>query len=261
MNARESIGSILVILAAGFTVCLSAVMVRRIRAVALKDTYARAFRCELIACAVFLLLALDVRFGIFTIGVPGALRAAGWILRAAVILAAAVFLTFIGRITVGGLIRTAAPARNAIVLGLALENGRPANDLIARLDAAEAYARENPDAALILTGGNPDSAGRTEAAVMREILLERGIAEERMILEDQAETTRENFRNTARMVDPREPIVLISSDYHMDRAVQAAKRAGFARVLRLPAPSSFIAFGANVMWEAIMEVNELLLRR
>ena len=43
---------------------------------------------------------------------------------------------------------------------------------------------------------------------------------------------------------------------HMDRAVRTAREAGFTRVLRLPAPSAFLSFGANVMWEGIMEVNE-----
>ena len=82
-----------------------------------------------------------------------------------------------------------------------------------------------------------------------------------MILEDRAETTKENFRNTARMIDPEEPVVLISSNYHMDRAVQTAEAAGFARVLRLPAPSSVLRYGANVMWEVILELNELTLKQ
>ena len=130
-----------------------------------------------------------------------------------------------------------------------------------RLDAAEAYLRENPQAVLILTGGNPDESGRTEAAVMRDLLAARGVAADRMVLEDRAEDTRENFRNTARLVDPGEPIVLISSNYHMDRAVRTAKRAGFAEVLRRPAPSSALHFGANVMWEVILELNEMTLKK
>jgi uncharacterized SAM-binding protein YcdF (DUF218 family) len=92
---------------------------------------------------------------------------------------------------------------------------------------------------------------------MRELLTERGVKEDRMRLEDQAATTKDNFRNTARLTDPAEPIVLISSNYHMDRAVQTAHSAGFSKILRLPAPSSLITYGANVMWEVILELNEL----
>ena len=82
-----------------------------------------------------------------------------------------------------------------------------------------------------------------------------------MVLEDKAETTKENFRNTLQMVDPAEPVVLITSNYHMDRAVQTAKNAGFREILRLPAPSSVIEYGANVMWELVTELHELTLDR
>ena len=165
-------------------------------------------------------------------------------------------LIFCGKVVCGSVINTAAQADHAIVLGLALENGKPTDDLVARLNTARAYLEQYPEARLILTGGNPDASGRTEAAVMREILAERGVQEDRMILEDQAESTKENFRNAAHIVDPGQPVVLISSNYHMDRAVQTAKDAGFMDVLRLPAPSFFFSYGANVMYEVVLEMNE-----
>ena len=43
----------------------------------------------------------------------------------------------------------------------------------------------------------------------------------------------------------------------MDRAVSMAKEAGFTQVMRLPAPSDPIRYGANVMWDVILEINEL----
>lgn len=261
MKARRIMGDGLIVLAVAFTAYICAVMTSRVRAVVLKDTYAEVFRYELFACACFILFALDVRFGLLTAMRPRALNVVGWVVRALVVVAVAVMLFLMGRVAVGSLMRSPASAANAIVLGLALENGKPTDDLISRLDTAEAFLRDNPGATLILTGGNPGEDGRTEAAVMRDILAERGVAEERMRLEDRAETTTENFLNVARMVDPGDPIVLISSGYHMDRAVRIARRAGFSNVLRLPAPSSVMAFGANVMWEAIMELNEMTLRR
>ena len=127
------------------------------------------------------------------------------------------------------------------------------------MNTAKAYLEKYPEAQLILTGGNADGSGRTEAVVMRDILTERGIVNERMILEDQAKSTKDNFRNTAQIIDPGEPVVLISSNYHMDRAVQTAESAGFSDVLRLPAPSSLLGFGANVIYEVVLELNELTL--
>lgn len=161
---------------------------------------------------------------------------------------------------IGRFLRTAGEAKTALVLGLALENGKPTDDLLSRLETGQRYLEAHPDAALILTGGNPDASGRTEAAVMRETLPERGVPEEKLLLEDQAETTKENFRDAKRMIDPNDPVVLITSDYHMDRAVRTAKAAGFTDVMRLPAPSSALYFGANVLWEVILELNELTLK-
>ena len=89
---------------------------------------------------------------------------------------------FCGKVIRGSLIKTEGKADNALVLGLALENGKPTDDLISRLDTAQAYLKKYPEAKLILTGGNADESGYTEAAVMRDILAERGVAEDRMIL-------------------------------------------------------------------------------
>ncbi len=258
MQARRIVGNILVFLAVAFTAYLSVIMLRRISAVVLKDTYVQIFRNELIVCAFFIVFALDVRFGFFTKLKPAALKAVGWCLRAVVVLATLAFLMLIGKVVAGSFVNTQAPATHAIVLGLALENGKPVPDLISRLDTAEKYLRDNPEATLVLTGGNPDKSGLTEAGAMRNILLERGVPEERMVLEDQAKSTRDNFKNAAELVDPGEPVVLISSNYHMDRAVRTAKSAGFTNVLRLPAPSSLLNYGANVMWEVVLQVNELM---
>lgn len=255
------IGDVLLALVLLLIVEIVIVMVRRISAVVLKEDYQKVFIYELILCAVLLLFALDVRFGIFAGWEPAIARMIGWALRAVIALASAVILFFCAKVIGGGMINTAGRADHAIVLGLALENGEPVPDLLSRLDAAQAYLMKYPEARLVLTGGNADGTGRTEAAVMRDILAERGVADGRMILEDQAESTKENFRNTARIIDPAVPVVLISSNYHMDRAVRTAKGAGFSFVRRLPAPSSFLHYGANVIWEVVLELNEMTLRR
>jgi uncharacterized SAM-binding protein YcdF (DUF218 family) len=256
---RRIIGDTLLVTVVLLVVDIVIVMLRKTSSVVLKADYQELFLYELILCAILLLFALDVRFNLFTRSKRAAVRAAGWILRAVVVSLALVILFFCGKVIHGSLINTAGPADNTIVLGLALENGSPTSDLLARLDTARAYLEEHPEARLMLTGRNADESGRTEAAVMRDILAERGVANGRMVLEDQAKTTKENFRNTARIIDPSEPVVLISSNYHMDRAVQTAKAAGFSNVLRLPAPSSFPCYGANVMYEVVLELNELTL--
>ncbi len=258
---RQIIGDGLIVFGLVFTAFLCAVMLHRIRTVVLKADYQEMFMYEIVVCVILLIFFLDVRFGFFTHFRPLVLRIAGWTLRILVTAFSVVILFFAGKILSGCLIQDAGEAEHVIVLGMALEDGKPTKDLIFRLDTARSYLSAHPRVKLILTGGNPDASGRTEAAVMRELLLERGVSEESMVLEDQAETTKENFSNTVSLLSPDKPVVLVSSNYHMDRAVQTARSAGFTNIMRLPAPSDGLAFAANLMSEVVLEINELTLKK
>ncbi|MBQ8094747.1 MAG: YdcF family protein [Clostridia bacterium] len=260
-SLRRIIGDVLIAMILLFTLQLSCLMHYRIQTVALRSTYTRVFEYELAVCGLFLLVALDIRFGWLTKAASSFLHTIGHILRILLICAVSVILFFSGKVIIGGFMDTSGTAEHAIVLGMALENGMPTSDLLARLDTAHAYLERCPEARLILTGGNPGANGKTEASVMHDLLSADGIPEHKMILEDRAETTIENFQNTAALIDPERPIVLITSNYHMDRASSAARRAGFTQIMRLPAPSSITALGTNVLWEVIMELNELTLKQ
>ena len=254
---RRIIGDILLVLVIFLIVDVAFVMPVRINAVVLKADYRKVFMYEIILCVILLLFTLDVRFNIFTRWKLVILKAIGWILRTVIVLLSAVIIFFCGKVITGGLINTAGQADHAIVLGLALENGEPAPDLLARLNTAREFLANNPEARLILTGGNADESGRTEADVMRDILTEQGVPEEKLIIEDQAKTTIENFNNIAELISREKPVVMISSNYHMDRAVRNASESGFSQVMRLPAPSGFFAYGANMLSEVVLDLNDL----
>ena len=254
------VGDLLLLIVALVTADVLAVMAPRLNAVALRDNYRKVFCCQLGLCAVLMLFALDARFGVLGQAQTRVGRIAGGALRVGVSAAAAGILFFCCRVAAGSLIRSARSAERAIVPGMALVNGRPTRDLLYRLDAARDFLRKNPGATLILTGGNPDASGRTEAAVMRALLEERGVTADRMILEDKARLTIENFVNTARMLPLDAPVVLITSDYHMDRAARDARRAGFTHVLRLPARSDPLAYGSNLMWEVALDIHDRIKR-
>ena len=258
LHTGSIIGDILLALVILLIADVLIIMPERINAVVLKANYQKVFVRQLILCAILLLFALDVRFNLFTRWNPVILKGIGWVLRAAVVLFSAVIIFFCGKVITGSMINTAGQADYAIVLGLALENGEPAPDLLSRLDTAREHLQKYPEAKLILTGGNADESGRTEAAVMRDILTEHGVPESRLLLEDRVETTKENFRNIAEMISKDEPVVMISSNYHMDRAVRTAREEGFSRIMRLPAPSGFFAYGSNMLWEVILDLNDLI---
>ena len=254
---RRVIGDILLVLTVLLALDVAFIMPARIHAVVLKSDFRKIFLYDLILCTVLLLSALDIRFNLFTRWKTLLAKGIGWAVRSVIVLSSIVILFFCGKVIAGGLICDAGPAEYAIVLGLALENGKPAPDLLARLDTARKYLEKYPETRLILTGGNADASGLTEAEVMYDVLTGQNVPADHLILEDQAKTTKENFSNITGIISADKPVVMISSNYHMDRAVRNASESGFSQVMRLPAPSGFSAFGANMLSEVILDINDL----
>ena len=144
------------------------------------------------------------------------------------------------------------------------KDGRPrALHTQAALDVSRPELKLNklPGATLIVTGGNGGGGMPSEAGVMREVLLAKGIGADRIAMEDQSDDTRANFTNVARMIDPANPIVIITTGCHMDRAVRLAGETGFRDVRRLPVPSEPVNAISNVLWEVVMALNHILTGR
>ena len=255
-KGRKVIGLILMVLSLLLTGQVSLVMTRKIRKVANPQIFRKNLFAEQMLCMTFILTSLDIMFHFFGKSKSALIKIFAALARVVIYASAGIVLFFSGKIIIGSFIRHKEHAEYAIVLGMTLENGRPTRDLIYRVDMAQEYIRLHPEAKLILTGGNPDERGITEAEVMRRLLLKRGVKAERMILEDKSDSTKQNFKNTTNLVDPEKPIVLISSGFHMDRAVKIAKKAGFKTVYRLPAKSEFFPYATNVFWEVLHNINE-----
>lgn len=254
---RRILGDILIAVIVFFTVLMSFTMAGRISSVTLKDNYIMIFLAELAVCTLLLTLAVDIRFGILSRGRSKLTSVLGKIFR---VLLAFIFITVLVfgiKISITGTIQNPEACKYAIVLGHALINGEPSEDLISRVNKACDYYKLNQDTTFILTGGNSDASGKTEAGVMQELLTARGIPESKMILEDKSRNTRENFANIAGFTDPSKPVVLITSDYHMDRAAGIAKRAGLQAIRKYPAPSAIKDFPANIMWEIVSEIADI----
>lgn len=254
---RRVIGDILIVAVAVLTVWVSVIMIPRITSVVLKDYYIMNYAAELGICLLFMILALDIRFGILSKGRSNLTMAFGMIIRCFIVLLCASILFFAGKAISKGFVKDDVPAQYAIVLGLALHNGKPTDDLISRIDTAKDYINKHPDSTLILTGGNADGSDRTEAKAMQELLEERGVAPDKMILVENTRTTRDTFTYITQLSDKSAPVVLISSDYHMDRASGIAGRAGFTNVMLYPSPSPITELPANIMWEIVADFLEL----
>ena len=88
-----------------------------------------------------------------------------------------------------------------IVLGAAVHGDRVTWVLSNRLDAAIAYLEAHPDAIAVVSGGQGAGETVTEGSAMRKYLLEHGIAEDRVIAEERATNTTENFLFSKALID------------------------------------------------------------
>jgi uncharacterized SAM-binding protein YcdF (DUF218 family) len=110
--------------------------------------------------------------------------------------------------------------------------GMPALDEAAeRVTEAAALARQYPNARIIYSGGNPRLmlARGTEAEFALALLERLGIPRERIIAEDKSRNTVENAEFSKALAQPKpgERWLLVTSAYHMPRAIGVFRKAGF----------------------------------
>lgn len=120
------------------------------------------------------------------------------------------------------------PQRNAeyvLILGARVYEDRLSLTLKARMDKGIEYLRENPETKVIVSGGKGANEVIKEATAMKQYLLEKGIKEERIFVEDQSTSTYENIQYSMEKFHISKA-VLISNDFHIYRAKFIAKRLG-----------------------------------
>lgn len=116
-----------------------------------------------------------------------------------------------------------------LLLGYALGEGDQATEeLRLRVQAAaRAYAQGMANV-IVASGGAAPGHAVSEAAVMAELLHEAGVPEEAVVLEDAAQDTMENMRFSAQKLGGArgQRVLVVTSDYHLRRAVMTARRVG-----------------------------------
>lgn len=122
-----------------------------------------------------------------------------------------------------------AEGATAVVLGCQVRGDEPSLTLKLRLDAAYDYLTANPDTSAVLSGGQGSGENLSEAQCMYIYLTAKGIAPERLYIEDRSTTTNENIRFSKQIIEENglDPNLAIVTDwYHEYRASIIAKRAG-----------------------------------
>jgi uncharacterized SAM-binding protein YcdF (DUF218 family) len=101
-----------------------------------------------------------------------------------------------------------------------------------RLIAAATLARRYPNARIVFTGGSGNllSNDAREADYAAEIFESLGVSSERMAMDRRARNTQENAEFTKALAAPKsgERWLLVTSAYHMPRAIGVFRKAGFA---------------------------------
>jgi len=161
-----------------------------------------------------------------------------------------------------------APVDGIIVLGGSVDTlvtkGRgitALNEAGERLSEGAALARRFPEARLVFSGGSAKvfHRGGTEASGAQRLFARLGIAPERLTLESRARNTAENAAFTHAQVRPApgERWLLVTSAFHMPRAVGCFRAVGFDVI---PWPVDYRTSGPGDAWRLFPRASEGLRR-
>ena len=148
-----------------------------------------------------------------------------------ILLIVASFLIIEGLILINGRKQSEEEVNYLIVLGARLYGDIPSPALVERLKIAKSYLIENKDIKVIVSGGQGADELIPEAEAMKRYLIDNGIAENRIILEDKSTSTFENLKFSLDLINDTKsngnPKILIATNkYHIFRSKFIAKRLG-----------------------------------
>ena len=116
-----------------------------------------------------------------------------------------------------------------IILGCSVNGETPSQMLRLRIDAAEKFMKENPEATAVLSGGQGPGEDITEALCMYRELTARGISPDRLYMEEHSTSTRENIAFSKEIIlreNLNTKVAVVSNNFHLYRASLSVKAAG-----------------------------------
>ena len=135
---------------------------------------------------------------------------------------------------------------------------------IERYPAALELAQRFPEARLLFTGGSGalrDLAGAevSEGAMAERFFLGLGVAPARLLIEDRSRNTAENARLSLALAspDPNETWVLVTSAFHMPRAMRSFEAAGWAGLTPWPVDYRTAGFTDRIGWDLTRNLRVL----
>ena len=137
-------------------------------------------------------------------------------------------------------------ADNVILLGGGIDKkGKLPESVLSRVEKAAEYLNQHPKAVCVVTGGTLKWLPFAEAPELKNQLVKRGIAPERILVEDQAKDTIQNLQFSCKMLAEYRglsieetldmPTAVVTSHYHLRRSERLARRIGFTNIKGIPA--------------------------
>lgn len=159
------------------------------------------------------------------------------------------------------LVRENEQVEYVILLGGGIDkNGVLPKSVQKRVEAAAEFLSNQKNAICVVSGGQLDFLPVAEAPELKRYLIEKGFDSNRILVEDKAEDTIQNFQYSCKMLADykgisqqeilNSRIAVVSSHYHLRRAERLAKRMGFTYIKGVPSKIPAI----NVVHSYVREV-------
>lgn len=136
--------------------------------------------------------------------------------------------------------------KTVIVLGCGIRGERVSVGLAKRLNKAYEYHLQNPEAVIVVSGGQGPQEDIPEALAMKRYLVSKGVSEDKIIMEDKSTSTITNFRNSYKIMYENNlseySVVFVTNGYHVYRAKEYAESEGFKGITHL---------GTDIIWYTI----------
>ena len=149
-----------------------------------------------------------------------------------------------------------------VILGCQVEGSTPSVRLAQRVNTAVKYLKEHQNVKAVITGGQGPGEDITEAEAMRRILMENGIDEKRILVEDKSTSTMENLKFSDELYHlAGRNVVIVTSDYHIFRSLSIARKLGYKSVSGIAGKSQIPALPVYLLREYVAVVYYMLLGR
>ena len=142
-------------------------------------------------------------------------------------------------------------AENVILLGGGIDkDGKLPASVLTRVEKTAEYLNQHPESVCVVTGGTLKWLPYAEAPELKNQLVNRGVAPERFLVEDQAKDTIQNFQFSCKMLAEYRglsieevlemPTAVVTSRYHLRRSERLARRIGYKNIKGIPAACPLI---------------------